>query len=73
MHLLVLITLYKCVHAYLEKYPDKMYNDVFPWTVKSVLNSPAHCFAHSPLFVHTALKICLKYHASGTQTACAAL
>ena len=50
MHVLVLITLYKCVHAYLEKYPDKMYNDVFPWTVKSVLNSPAHCFAHNPLF-----------------------
>ena len=50
MHLLVLITLYKCVHAYLEKYPDKMYNDVFPWTVKSVLNGPAHCFAHHPLF-----------------------
>ena len=53
MHLLVLITLYKCVHAYLEKYPDKMYNDVFPWTVKSVLNSPAHCFAHNPLFFCT--------------------
>ena len=72
MDLLVLITLYKCVHAYLENIKDRMDKDVLLWQSNQFwIAQPT--LLHTNLFLHTALNICPKYHASVTQPACAAL